>query len=244
MDPGITPLFLFSFLSYFATAFAGFGGMILPLTLGAHFYSIPWMLPILVPLTLVSNSYILIRYHRYVRLRLLLASIFPLMGIGLVIGVFLFDLIQGELLKSVFGVLVILLSMREMFHLYQDKRERRLPLSPGVSRGYIFFAGVIQGLYACGGPLLVYVLNRLGLPKMEFRSTLSMIWIGMNSVLTIIYFASGKADLNSLKYSLLLVPALACGLLAGDLVHGKIAEKPFKTVVFVFLIVAGASIVF
>ncbi|MCF8039590.1 MAG: sulfite exporter TauE/SafE family protein [Desulfohalobiaceae bacterium] len=243
MDPGITPLFLFSFFSYFATAFAGFGGMILPLALGAHFYSIPWMLPVLVPLTLVSNSYILIRYHRYVQIELLLKKIFPLMGIGLVIGIFLFDLVQGELLKTVFGVLVILLALRDLYQLYTASQERA-PLSPGACRTYIFFAGVIQGLYACGGPLLVYVLNRLGLSKMVFRSTLSLVWVTMNTVLSIIYFSTGKADLTSLRYSLLLIPALACGLLAGDLLHGKIAERPFKTVVFVFLVAAGASIIF
>lgn len=236
-------MFLFSMFSYFATAFAGFGGVIIALTLGAHFYPIPWMLPILVPLTLVSNSYILIRYRRYIQATLFVKKILPLMSIGLLIGVLLFDLLQGELLKIGFGLLVVLLAFRELIHL-QRSEQRRPSVSVWGSRSYIFVAGIIQGLYACGGPLLVYVVNRLGMPKMVFRSTLSLVWFCMNTVLTIIYFYSGKADLGTLKYSLLLVPALVLGLGCGDFLHGMIAERPFKTVVFLLLILAGGTIVF
>ena len=111
MDTSFILFSCFAFLSYFSAAFAGFGGVIIVLTLGAHLYPIKWMLPILLPLTLIANAYIFIRHHKYVDTSVLFKRILPFMGTGLVIGFTLFNLLHGELLRKAFGVLVILVAM-------------------------------------------------------------------------------------------------------------------------------------
>ena len=151
MDFSLVPLFFFSFLSYVSLAFAGFGGIIIPVTLGAHLYLIKWMLPILLPITLLSNLYIISRYHRYIDWDILLKKILPLMLIGLAIGISVFNFVQEELLKRVFGVIVVLLSTRELFFLWQKKTDI-IPIAKSKSVFYLVSAGIIHGIFAAGGP--------------------------------------------------------------------------------------------
>ncbi|MCP4751563.1 MAG: sulfite exporter TauE/SafE family protein [Proteobacteria bacterium] len=243
MDPNFIPLIIFSFLSYLSLAFAGFGSVIIPITLGAHLYPIKWMLPILVPLTLISNFYILLRHHQHIDKAVLFKKISPLMGVGLVIGILIFNFFQGEKLKIAFGILVVLLSVRELVKLYMRGGGDNLPLSGLKSTGYIVSAGIVHGIYASGGPLLVYVVNKLNLPKSVFRSTLSAVWLAMNLVLTASYLATGKMSIASCKLSLLLLPSMVLGLFLGEILHRRIDERWFKVCVFLLLLGSGFSIV-
>ncbi len=232
----------FAFLSYFSAALAGFGGVIIVLTLGAHLYPIKWMLPVLLPLTLIANLYIFIRHHKYINAPVLLRRILPFMGTGLMIGLALFNMLHGELLRTLFGLMVILVAMRELINLTHISHQDEVLLPVWISTCYLFVAGMVHGIYASGGPLLVYVANKMQLQKSEFRSTLSIVWLIMNIFLTGSYAVAGKIDLESLKYSAYLLPPLILGVLLGEFLHQHIPERGFKIVVFILLIVFGVFI--
>lgn len=242
MDTSFILFSCFAFLSYFSAAFAGFGGVIIVLTLGAHLYPIKWMLPILLPLTLIANAYIFVRHHKYIDTGVLFKRILPFMGTGLVIGFTLFNLLHGELLRKGFGVLVILVAIRELINLISGKQEKDLRLPRWLSTAYIFAAGLIHGVYASGGPVLVYTVNKMQLEKSVFRSTLSMVWLSMNIFLTASYAIAGKVNLESLKVSAYLLPSLIIGVLAGEILHQRIPERFFKMAVFVLLMLSGIFI--
>ena len=242
MDLNFVWFSCFAFLSYFSAAFAGFGGVIIVLTLGAHLYPIKWMLPILLPLTLIANAYIFVRHHKYIDTRVLFRRILPFMGTGLVIGFALFNLLHGELLRTLFGGLVILVAVRELINLIRGSQENSKTLPTWLSTGYIFIAGLIHGVYASGGPVLVYTVNKMQLEKSVFRSTLSMVWLSMNIFLTGSYAVAGKVNLESLKFSAYLLPPLIIGVLAGEALHQRIPERSFKITVFVLLLMSGIFI--
>ncbi len=243
MDVNLVPIIIFSFLSYLSLAFAGFGGILIPIALGAAFYSIEWMLSILIPLTIISNSYILIRYFRQVDFTLLLRRILPIMGIGLIFGMILFQYLHGELQERIFGVLVVLLSLRELIQLFRTEKESS-PVGRIKSFLYILSSGVIQGMYGSGAPLLVYVVNKLNLEKSSFRSTLSVVWLTMNCVLTISYVVTHKVTAETVKTSAMLLPSLVFGLLLGEYLHSKISARIFRIIVYIMLLLSGFSIVF
>jgi len=243
MDMSFVLLCGFAFLSYFSAVFAGFGGVIIVLTLGAHLYPIKWMLPVLLPLTLIANLYIFIRHHRYIDTRVLLKHILPFMGTGLAIGFALFNLLHGELLRTLFGILVTLLSIRELISLVAGGHQNGAVLPGWISTVYIFVAGVIHGIYASGGPLVVYAVNKMQLQKSVFRSTLSAVWLTMNILLTASYAVAGKINLESLKYSAYLLPSLILGVLLGDFFHQRIPERSFKIAAFVLLMLSGILII-
>jgi hypothetical protein len=242
MDPVFALFGIFAFLSYFSATLSGFGGVIIALTLGAHLYPIQWMLPVLLPLTFLANLYIFIRHRRYIDKPVLFTKILPFMAAGLAAGFSLFTLLRGDLLRTLFGLMVILVSVREMVQLLGGKGQDQAPLPAWMSNTTVFAAGVIHGIYASGGPLLVYAANRLNLPKSVFRSTLSVVWLIMNIFLTGAYAASGRIDVHTLAASAYLLPSLAAGVVAGELLHRRIPERSFKVVVFSLLILSGVVI--
>ncbi len=242
MDVNLIPLIIFSFLSFLSLSFAGFGGILIPITLGAHFYAIKWMLPVLLPLTMISNFYILTRYFRFIDRSVLIKQILPFMGAGLAIGILIFNRLQGEYLVKLLGILVVVLSLKELIQMFRSNRTQ-IPDSRLKALVYIFSAGVIHGVYASGGPLLVYVLNKLNLDKTVFRSTLSAVWLIMNIFLTFSYVMTQRITVETGRTSTMLLPSLILGIFLGEYLHKRSDGRKFKIVVFILLLLTGISII-
>ena len=234
-------LAVFVLISYTTLAISGFGSVVIAITLGAHLYPIEVLLPILVPLTPFVNLYITAKYRKNIDTFVLFRRIIPFMGIGLLVGICVFHFIQGMLLKKLFGFLVVLLSIKELYRLSAKKINPSFTSSL-ASNIYIFSAGIIHGIYASGGPLLVYAINKLGLNKSSFRSTLSSLWLLLNIVLTSFYIVSGKITADSAKLTGMLLPVVIIGLVMGEILHRHINEHFFKIFVFLILLFSGFSI--
>ena len=241
MDGNFILLAAIVLIAYTTQAMSGFGSTILAVTLGVHLYPIDVLLPILVPLDMLVNLYIVTRHHRHVSRPHLYRFILPLMGVGLLVGILAFNMFQGHLLKYMFGVLVVLLSVKELYRLYHKQNES-VAISNLRAKVFIFSAGILHGLYASGGPLLIYAVSKLNLTKSEFRSTLSAVWFIFNMVLIISYLISGKFTLQSLNYLLIFLPVIMAGIWLGERFHRRIDEYRFKMIVFGVLLFAGASI--
>jgi hypothetical protein len=104
-------------------------------------------------------------------------------------------------------------------------------------------AGVIQGIYASGGPMLVYAIGREGLTKKVFRSTLSMVWIVLNVFLLARFLLAGDYDREAALDILLLVPTVPLGILLGEWVHHRIDERRFRMAVLALLVAAAISLI-
>lgn len=243
MDNNLIWLALIVLISYTTQAMSGFGSTILALTLGSHLYPIEVLLPVLVPLDMLVNLYLVTRHHHHLNRPLLFRSILPAMGIGVLAGIFAFQFIQGVMLKKVFGLLVILLSVRELYRLFRRNLNQKT-LSLPESTAYMTLAGLIHGIYASGGPLLIYALGRLNMPKSVFRSTLAAVWLIFSIILTASYFIAGTFSRQSFAAIAILIPVILIGLVLGEWLHHRISEYPFKVFVFVVLLVAGFSICF
>ena len=231
----------FVLISYTTLAISGFGSVVIAITLGAHLYPIEVLLPILVPLTFFANSYITFKYHDKIDTVVLFRKIIPFMGTGLFLGIIVFHFIQGMLLKKIFGLLIVILSIRELYRLSSQKIKPSTTSSV-ASNIYIIIAGIIHGIYASGGPLLVYAINKIGLNKSSFRSTLSSLWLILNIVLTSFYIVSGKITADSAKSTGMLLPVVLIGLIIGETLHRYIHEHFFKVFVFLILLFSGLSI--
>ena len=159
MDSNLIWLTLIVFVSYTTQAMSGFGSTILALTLGVHFYPMAALLPVLVALDLLVNLYIVTRHYKHIKQSLLIRQIMPAMGFGLLAGLLIFQFIHGAVLEKIFGFLVIALSIRELYRLQGSKKDHCV-LSSLKSSLYMIGAGFIHGIYASGGPLLIYAVGK------------------------------------------------------------------------------------
>lgn len=227
--------------AHITEAFSGFGSTIISVALGAQFYPVETLVAVLVPLNVLLSCYLVFRYREHMDASLLEKKIFPFMGSGFVIGMMLFHALHGVMLKKCFGVFILFISLREIMN-----AAKKNPLPPSslslASLPGIFSAGVLHGMYACGGPLLVYALSRLRMDRKIFRSTLSVVWLVLNVILTVSLFVTGNINGGTLHMSLFLFPTLPLGILIGEILHHRVRETGFRIFIFSILFAAGISL--
>ncbi len=177
-------------------AMVGFGSIIISLTVASalDLYSLGELLPILVGLSLVLVSYMVTRHRGHVAVKLIGFRVLPFMGVGVGVGVALFSVVEGPVFKAAFGIGVVVLALVELWKLFRTAEAKPQPWS-WVNNIWIHIAGIIHGIYATGGPLLVYALGRSQLPKSTLRSSLATIWLIMDLILLVTFAIQGRLDL-------------------------------------------------
>lgn len=218
---------------------AGFGATVVTVTLGAQLLPLDAVLAAFLPLNVMLSLAVVARNVKHVDRRVLLVQVLPWMGIGTAVGVALARFRGAGWIKIVFAAFVIVLSVSELVAMKRKADERTTPLSPPVSAVALSTAGIIHGLFACGGPLVVWVVGRTISEKSAFRATLSALWLLMNVVLVGTMVWDGSVSRASLVTTAALVPSLLLGLLLGDRLHRKLDERSFRLGVFVLLLVAA-----
>ena len=83
MDDSFLWLAGFVLLSFTTQAMSGFGSVIIAVTLGSRFYPIEVLLPVVVPLDVLINAYIVTRTRAHVDRAVLFREIVPFMAVGL-----------------------------------------------------------------------------------------------------------------------------------------------------------------
>lgn len=231
------------FLAYAVQTVTGFGSMLLCVTFGAHLLDIQTLVTLAVPISLIQTGYIALRHRRFIEWPLLLRRVLPLMGVGLAAGLVAQGALGGDpLLRYAFGAMVFVLAARELWVLHGSTVTDRAKAPPAASMAAMLGAGVIHGIYATGGPLLVYAVGREDLDKHRFRATLSMVWLVLGLALAAAFLGEGRYDLATGLDILVLLPAVPLGIVLGEWLHAKVEERRFKTTVFALLIAASVSL--
>lgn len=214
------------------------------------------LVPVLVPLNLALSGVLVFKYHRDVNWPQLRTRILPFTALGLPIGLAAFVFVPGRPVKIAFGVIVLLLATLQLGQLWRSRRMRSsLALSDSTTGRarpwtliesclYLVAGGIMQGLYASGGPFVVYYSSRAIADKSAFRSTLCVLWLILNSVVCITLVCTGKITFETLRTAALLLPAVLLGMILGDRLHSRISEQAFRVGVYLLLALSGASLIF
>lgn len=244
MDPALLAFAIVVFAAYTVQTAIGFGSTLICVTFGAQFLSLDEVIRLAVPISFLQTGYIVLRHWDGIEWPLLLRRVLPLMALGMAIAFVLLARAGGPWLGLFFGVIVFVLSARDLHRMAPaSKTAVEVPISRPASIAALLSAGVIHGIYASGGPMLVYAIGREGLTKRNFRSTLSMLWIVLNAVLVVRFLWIGAYERADAYHLLLLLPAVPLGILAGEWVHHKVDERRFKIAVLALLLAAAISLI-
>lgn len=231
-------LALIVLVAFLVEAAAGFGGTVVTVSLASQLLPVNDVLARFLPVNIVLSAYVVARHFRHVGGRMLVGRILPFMGLGAVAGFFLARAASPGWLKIVFAVFVILLSVLELRSALARK-PRSGPLRPPIAAAALVGAGILHGLFACGGPLAVWVVGRDVEDKGVFRASLSTLWLVLNVFLVAGYVLDAKIHLGTLRQSALLVVPLVFGIAAGEWVHARLSAERFRIAVFALLLVAS-----
>lgn len=230
------PLVGIVFVAFLVEAAAGFGGVLVAMTVGALWYPVPQFFGWLVPVNVVLSVYLVVRGRAALDGRFLLRRLLPVMALGLAGGTLLASqAAQAAWLKPVFGLFVVGVALWQL----SRATEAGAPLSLGARTLALLGAGVVHGVYATGGPLAVFVSARELKDKAAFRATLSALWVALNLLVLPRLVVQGDVTRETLGTSAVLLAPLAVGVAAGEWVHHRLDEGRFRVAVAVLLMLAG-----
>ncbi len=226
----------FILVAYTLEAITGFGSIVIALSLGMLVLPLDVVLPILVALNIPMSGTIAFKNRHSIEFNLLLKVILPGMLLGTLTGYFIKPYINEDMLKQAFGVLVVWFATRELWRMHNSHEDQPRPM--WITRIITFFAGITHGLFASGGPLLVYAVAGTKIDKAAFRATMIVVWFSMNIVLASAFLLDGRLQplLGSVAMYL---PLLLVAVKLGNYLHEKINEKHFRLGIYGLLLVTG-----
>ncbi|MBY6189688.1 sulfite exporter TauE/SafE family protein [Microbulbifer agarilyticus] len=227
-------------LAFTLEAITGFGSIVVALSLGLLFLPIDMILPILVALNIPMTSTLAFKNRHNIDLPLLFKTILPGMLLGTLTGYFAKPYLDEEFLKQALGVLIIWFSGRELYRLYHQFDDRAKPA--WLTRFITYFAGITHGLFASGGPLLVYAVAGTKIDKARFRATMVTVWFSMNCLLFTAFLLDGRMQpllINVVWY----LPLLVVAVKLGNYLHDRLNENHFRIGVYTLLFVTGVILI-
>ena len=226
---------LFVLIAYTIEAITGFGSLVISLALGALLLPVPELLPVLVPLNVLMSGFLTWRNRQHIDRALLLKVILPLMLGGTLLGYLLQNGLADNLLKLLLGLLIVWFACRESWRLWRGTSVQ--PHPHWLNRVLTLGAGISHGLFASGGPLLVYAMAGTTLDKQRLRASMLCVWFTLNSSLTLLLWSQGR--LAQGQQLLWFIPLLVIGVLVGEYLHHRVNEQRFRQMVYGLLAVTG-----
>lgn len=156
---------------------------------------------------------------------------------GSIPGALLLKHTDSRLIKTVFGIAVILIALEMLLRNHLRLKECRL-LLPVIG----VLSGLLCGLYGIGALLAAYV-GRVTETGSGFKANLSAVFIVENTIRLFVYAALGLITPASLMRAASLAPVMLLGLLAGMKSAGLLSDRIVRTIVILLLIVSGAVLI-
>jgi len=216
----------------------GFGSTVTALSLGAFLFPVETLLPALVMVGILQSSWLLMRGVRHVDWKWILGAVLPVAAAGLGIGIFLRDHASEAAMLGSLGTFITVVAALELVRLARGDSTPGNP-SPAATLGLLVAGGIFQGLFASGGPPIVYCAARRFTDPAAFRATLAVLWLLLNSILCASMGWSGKVDMESAELALAALP----GFLAGAAIGGRLRPRreTFQLATWSLLLVIGIA---
>lgn len=154
--------------------------------------------------------------------------------VGIPFGFALFVILSDQVLRLIVGVAVIFGTFVVAFG-GELKVNRMWERTLGVISGALLIAT------STNGPPIVLALQAQRMPMLVFRATLARIFFVSGVVSVILFLTAGKIDSSITVATLLCVPVMTVSVLVGNRLVRRMAERPFRLLVLLLLVLAGTS---
>lgn len=226
-------------VAHTAETILGFGSTLIALALGVHLVPLDQLLTVLILLGLVQSSWRIFRDHVHVAWRTLGVVILPAAGLGLLTGMWFRDAADESLLRTILGAFVIAVAGLELVLVLRGKRNAR-PLPPAAGLPVLFGGGIFHGLFASGGPLIVYFASRAIPEPVVFRSTLAVLWQVLNLTLITQLGLDGRITADTLRMTGMVLPGALAGIVLGEFI--RVNQRVFQIMTYALLLFAGITL--
>jgi uncharacterized membrane protein YfcA len=221
------------FAAHCVSAVTGFGANILGLPLLALVVGLVPGKQALIVQGVLLYVYMSTRWRHRVDVKQLLV-ILLVTGVGLVVGMLIFELLPRRGSEVALAVFVIGVGLRGLLNLAPEFRA-----PPWLARTMLFLGGVVHGAFTTGGPLMVIYCRRALPHKSVFRATLAVMWLALAIGLVIGWTISKSWDPRTPRVILIGLPFLIGGIVVGEYLHHRVDERRFAGLVNMTLVAIG-----
>ncbi len=224
-----------TFLGFLAQTVAGFSAGLFALPILLLVVDLQEASALLAPLFLAFSAFYMVKEWPAMDKRALLE-----LGIGttagMVIGVYLLKVADPEILQRVLGGLIL------TYVLYRLTQRSSIALFERLGLLFGLVGGIVTGLYSAGGTFYVIYLHNKFEKGSVIRATVMGV-LGLANIVRIpLLLQTEILTLESLRRSLLVLPALLLGLYAGEKLYARLNNTLFKRVLLALLTTAGVSL--
>ena len=228
-------------LAFAVRGATGFGSGMVVLPLAALALPVQTVIPVISGLQVFSNVAFSARHWREV-IWLQMLRIMPAALLGIGVGLYLFYILDAQLIAKGVGLFVVLYALHAMATAGRTEPEPRSPpwfLSVSLNAG----GGLVGALFGgASSPFYVMYLRALHLSRDAFRATMTMI-ILVQAVLRLGGYASlGFVTLEILVIVVLSVPFVMLGGKLGDVFAKRVSPLTFNRLVGLILLGSGLTL--
>ena len=222
---------------------AGFSGFsLLAILLMAQVYPAKESTGAVLPMLIIADLMAIGVYRRHVDWREL-RRLFPTTLLGLVAGGILLGKIPGPVFAQVLGWMII----GVMILLVWQRIDRRVLATvlahPRLASFSGFVAGVTTMLANAGGPAMTFHLLARNFDKMAFVGTCAWFFFFTNLAKVPISFGLGLITRSSLLFDLLMIPAIALGMVTGRILLDRVSQSLFEVLALLMAIAAALRLI-
>lgn len=219
-------------IGFFIESIIGFGGGLVAYSVLAFFFS-DFKSMIIAGLYIGTCSSAYIFYTDYKSLdKKIFYSLIPLSVVGSLFGVFVFSKSDSKILTLIFGILLILLSVRIIFF-------ERFKFPKFLKNKLILIGGISQGAFGIGGPFVVNAVQSEFKNKSSLRATMALFFIFLNLIRFFQLTLQHQLNYGFIYSILWVIIPVFIAIKFGHLLHLKISEGLFKRGVALMTIIAG-----
>ncbi|MFZ5353300.1 MAG: sulfite exporter TauE/SafE family protein [Bacillota bacterium] len=224
-------------LTHFLEGITGFGCTVLALPFCIMLVGIKTAVPTLIILAWILALYIVVIAFKDILWKEFLRIIIYVL-LGLPFGIWLFSRMPEGILKRILAVFMILVSIRGLYVSYKGGISS-LKIPKPLLNLVLFLGGIIHGAFGTGGPFVVIYATKAIPNKNNFRATLCLLWLSLNTVIIVRNIVDGIISPSVVNLLLWTIPFLAGGMLLGNMVHNKVKDTIFVRIVYSVLLFSG-----
>jgi len=244
MDPLLLRIFLLVLVLVFAhtvETVLGFGANIIALALGIFIFPLETILPVLVILGFLQSLWLVARWFKFIRWKVLCLNILPAAIIGMAIGISYRTMVGNYTqLLVLLGIFIMAVSVMEIVLIYKTRAAGgSLPWFLGWP--ILIVGGIFHGIFASGSPLIIYYSSREFKEPAEFRATISMLWLILYIILVVSLFTIGQINVTTLATTGIVLPGLILGIIFGSRMTFR--TLVYKVLIYALLFIAGLLLI-
>lgn len=224
------------FVSNIVQALTGFAGVMLSIPPSMLLFGPDMAIAVINALCWGVSVVLAWRNRRYLNLKGVL-TIVGFMLAGMAIGVKLYSLVSPQIIGPVYGGIIVAAALKNLLVKPSEK-----PMGHWLSAVILIGAGIIHGMFASGGALLVVYLAATYHNKYTFRANVAAVWSCLNLVLMFKDFEKGMFNAQAFHLMLIAIIPLLLAVYIGNKIHSRINQRMFNYSTYGLLLLSGAMI--